>query len=226
MTRANAPKAMILAAGRGARLRPITDTLPKPLVSVKNKPLIIYHLEKLAQANITEIVINLWHLGGKIKQYLGNGASFGVNIIYSEEVELLETGGGICQALPLLGQEEFILINGDVYTDFEFKQLIPITVSDSQKLAHLILVPNPEHHLKGDYGIDDQGFLNHRPTYTYAGIAKLNPHLFLDQAVRQFRLPDLFVKNIPKHLISAELYPGFWYDVGSIERLRELEFRL
>lgn len=214
---------MILAAGRGARLKPLTDTIPKPLVAVKNKPLIVYHLEKLAQANITDVVINLWHLGDKIKQYLGNGAAFGLNIVYSEESELLETGGGICKALPLLGNNDFILVNGDVYTDFNIANFMTIPVSEKHRLAHLVLVPNPSHHQLGDYGIDAFGIMNNTPTYTYAGIAKLNPSLFMHQSVRKFRLPDLFVEAMPKQLISAELYRGFWYDVGSIERLKELE---
>ncbi len=222
------PKAMILAAGRGARLKPLTDTLPKPLVQVKNKPLIVYHLEKLAQAHITDVVINLWYLGDKIKKYLGNGSGFGLNIVYSEETDLLETGGGICKALPLLGQQDFILINGDVYSDFDFKPLALVPVSDNHLLAHLVLVPNPEHHMLGDYSIDNLGFVNNTPTYTYAGIAKLSPNLFEDEdksTTRKFRLPDLFVKAMPKQQISAELYRGFWYDVGSIERLQALESR-
>lgn len=222
------PKVMILAAGRGARLRPLTDTLPKPLVAVKNKPLIVYHLEKLAKANFTDVVINLWHLGDKLKKYLGNGSAFGLNITYSEETELLETGGGICKALPLLGPKDFILINGDVFTDFDFNTLLTVPVSEHHLLGHLILVPNPAHHLQGDYGIDKLGFANNTPIYTYTGMAKLSPNLFDNEDkknIRKFRLPDLFVDAMPKQLISAELYPGFWYDVGSIERLKELESR-
>lgn len=214
---------MILAAGRGARLKPLTDTIPKPLVPVKNKPLIVYHLEKLAEANMTDVVINVWHLGDKIKQYLGNGTAFGLNIAYSEESELLETGGGICKALPLLGHDDFILVNGDIYTDFDIANLISTPVSQNQLLAHLVLVPNPSHHQLGDYGIDKLGLMNNTPTYTYAGMAKLSPNLFAHQVIRKFRLPDLFVEAMPKQLISAELYRGFWYDVGSIERLKELE---
>lgn len=220
------PKAMILAAGRGARLRPLTDTLPKPLVPVKNKPLIVYHLEKLARVGITDIVINLWHLGDKIKKYLGNGTAFGLNIIYSEETELLETGGGICKALPLLGEQDFILINGDIFTDFDFAKFITLPVFDQKKLAHLILVNNPPHHPQGDYGIDDDGLVMQTHAYTYSGIAKLSPSLFAHETVRPFRLPDLFAKVIAQKQISAERYPGFWYDVGSIERLQELESKL
>ncbi len=218
-------RAMILAAGRGERLKPLTDTLPKPLVRVKNKPLIAYHLEKLAKANITEIVINLWHLGGKIKQYLGNGAAFGVNIVYSEEDQLLETGGGICQALPLLGTQDFILVNADVYTDFDFLTLKAINLNETQ--AHLVLVPNPEHHPLGDYGLDNQDYVNKlMPTYTYSGIAKLSPDLFLGQVPCKFKLSDLFIKAIAQKQMKAELYRGFWYDVGSLERLKALELIL
>ena len=218
------PKAMILAAGRGARLKPLTDTIPKPLVRIKNKPLIVYHLEKLAQANITDVVINLWHLGNKIKEYLGNGSAFGLNIAYSEEDVLLETGGGICKALPLLGEEDFLLINGDVFTDFNFATLIPLALVNHNVLGHLVLVPNPEHHLQGDYGIDREGFANNNVrNYTYCGIAKLSTKLFEHEPLRKFRLPELFIETIPQKRIGAELYQGFWYDVGTIERLRELE---
>jgi MurNAc alpha-1-phosphate uridylyltransferase len=220
------PKAMILAAGRGERLRPLTDTTPKPLVPVKNKPLIVYHLEKLAEASITEVVINLWHLGDNIKKYLGNGSAFGLNIVYSEETELLETGGGICKALPLLGEQDFILLNGDIFTNYDFSQLIPTQIRDRGLLGHLVLVPNPEHHLSGDYGMDNQGRVNHTRTYTYSGIAKLSPQLFLGQTVHKFRLPDLFMKAMLTEQISGELYKGFWYDVGSIERLRDLESKI
>jgi MurNAc alpha-1-phosphate uridylyltransferase len=218
------PKAMILAAGRGARLKPLTDTIPKPLVRIKNKPLIVYHLEKLVEANITDIVINLWHLGYKIKEYLGNGSAFGANIVYSEEEVLLETGGGICKALPLLGEEDFLLINGDVFTDFNFAKLIPLSLSGHNVLGHLILVPNPTHHIEGDYGIDKEGFANNNArNYTYSGVAKLSVKLFADVPLQKFRLPELFIETMPKKQISAELYQGFWYDVGTIERLRELE---
>lgn len=226
----SAPKVMILAAGRGERLKPLTYTVPKALVPVKNKPLIVYHLEKLALAHCTDIVINIFYLGHKIKQYLGKGTAFGVNIEYSEETALLETGGGIIKALPLLGREDFMLINGDVYTDFDIKPLISVPVSDKNKQAHLILVPNPLHHPQGDYGINAQGGVDNAqrdmPKYTYAGIAKLSPSLFKNRAIQPIKLAEIFVKAIEQQAISAELYSGFWYDVGSVERLRELESKI
>lgn len=214
---------MILAAGRGARLKPLTDSMPKPLVQVKNKPLIVYHLEKLAKMNISEVVINVWHLGYKIKQYLGNGSAWGLHIVYSEEEILLETGGGICKALPLLGDQDFILINGDVFTQYDFGQLLAINLATKKLLGHLVLVPNPNYKLVGDYGVDTEGFATQIPTYTYAGLAKLSPNLFKTESVRKFRLPELFVETMPQKKIGAELYQGFWYDVGTIERLKELE---
>lgn len=216
-------RAIILAAGRGNRLRPLTDHCPKPLVKVANKPLIVYHLEQLAAAGFTEIVINLFHLGEQIEQYVGNGSSWGVTIAYSKEPTLLEVGGGICQALDLLGPNPFVVVNGDIWTDYPFAQLLQHPAS----LAHLVLVDNPSHHAEGDFVLHDNGELtrgSHAQTFTYSGIALLDPKLFTGYAKGSaFRLAPLFDKAILSRQLYGEYYPGSWTDVGTLERLQSLE---
>ena len=160
-------KAMILAAGRGERLRPLTDTTPKPLLEVRGKPLIVYHLEALARAGFAEIVINLSWLGEKIRDRLGTGEAFGVRIAYSEEATALETAGGILQALPLLG-ERFVVVNADIFTDYDFSRLREVTAA-----AHLVLVDNPGHNSGGDFSLDDGAVGNRgKPMHTFSGIAQ------------------------------------------------------
>ena len=157
---------MILAAGRGERMRPLTDKLPKPLLKVKEKPLIVYHIEKLASAGFEEIIINIAHLGHKIPELLGDGSAWGIKIIYSDEQDsgALESAGGILKALPLLGDEPFLVVNGDVFSDYNFNA--NFTLGDS--LAHLILVQNPSHNIKGDFGLDNTYVLNEaKVTYTF-----------------------------------------------------------
>ncbi len=216
-------RAIILAAGRGNRLRPLTDHCPKPLVKVANKPLIVYHLEKLAAAGFTEIVINLFHLGEQIEQYLGNGAAWGVTIAYSKEPTLLEVGGGICQALDLLGPKPFVVVNGDIWTDYPFAQLL----QNPPRLAHLVLVDNPSHHVSGDFVLCENGELrrdSHAQTLTYSGIALLSPKLFTDCVKGSaFRLAPLFEQAILSQQLYGEYYPGVWTDVGTVERLQSLE---
>lgn len=213
-------RAMIMAAGRGQRLRPITDTLPKPLVMVNEKPLIVHHLEALQSIGITDIVINLGYLGDKIRSTLGKGQSFGVNIAYSIETTLLEVGGGVAHALPLLGEEPFLLINGDIWTDYPFRKLLNYPV----KLAHIVLVPNPEHNLKGDYGLMEDRVLKRGDsltTYTYTGIGVFDPILFRGiQGV--YPLPTLLEKAQAEAALTGELYRGRWSDVGTIARLQTL----
>ena len=174
-------KAMILAAGRGERMRPLTDTTPKPLVMVKGKPLIVYHIERLVAAGIVDIVINHAHLGNKIEAALGNGLQWGANIIYSPEPEGgLETAGGIVQALPLLGDEPFIVVNGDVWTDYNFSALAALQLHNC--LAHLVLVNNPEHHPAGDFYLSSQAEVSEQDeagkssAFTFSGISVLHPH--------------------------------------------------
>ncbi|MCS5710116.1 N-acetylmuramate alpha-1-phosphate uridylyltransferase MurU [Candidatus Berkiella aquae] len=215
-------RAMILAAGRGNRLRPLTDHCPKPLVSVANKPLIVYHIENLALAGFKEIVINLFHLGEKIEQYLGNGAAWGVSIAYSHEPALLEVGGGICYALDLLGSQPFAIVNGDIWTDYPFAKL----PHQPKGHAHLVLVDNPLHHLEGDFAIQANGALSRetRGTLTYSGIAVLHPALFANDTPGDiFRLSVVLDQAILAKQLYGEYYNGSWTDVGTIERLQSLE---
>ncbi|MBS0286502.1 MAG: nucleotidyltransferase family protein [Proteobacteria bacterium] len=216
-------KVMILAAGRGNRLRPLTDTCPKPLIKVCGKPLIVYHLENLAAAGFTEIVINVRHLGEKIQAALGNGHAFGVNIAYSVEDTELEVGGGIHNALPLLGNSPFVIVNGDIWTDYPFASL----KHKNKGLAYLVLVDNPEHNLKGDYAILKNNVLKRDqllPTFTYSGISVLHPDLFKEE-VRgtSFRLAKCLDKAAQADLLFGEYFDGQWTDVGTLERLQFLE---
>jgi len=218
-------KAMILAAGRGSRLRPLTDTCPKPLVKVNGKPLIVYHLENLSRAGIKEVVINIHHLGEQIVDALGHGEEWDLSIRYSQEPVLLETGGGICSALPLLGKDPFVIVNGDIWTDFDFADL-PQSLAT---LAHLVLVGNPEHRLQGDYLLQEDGLVAPLQTgqgnaYTYAGIALLHPDLFAGcEPHVPFRLPLLFERAMQNKRLSGEHYGGSWTDVGNHDRLQSLE---
>ena len=215
-------KAMILAAGRGERLRPLTDTCPKPLVEVAGKPLIFYHLEALKKAGVSEVVINVCYMADKMMAALKEGQAWGLNIRYSVEEALLGSGGGIKKALALLGSDPFILVNADVFTDFSFDGFKSL----STKLAHLVLVPNPPQHPEGDYGLS-QGMVKRRdfktPSYTYAGIALLKPALFKHTQSDAFPLPSLFSQAIYSGEVSGELFEGGWSDVGTPERHLMLE---
>jgi len=213
-------KAMILAAGRGERLRPLTDTTPKPLLTVGRKSLIEYHLENLAKAGITQIIINTAWLAEKIHHALGNGNRYGISITYSDEDEALETAGGIIRALPLLGEKPFLVINGDIFTDFDFASLKPL---DATMQAHLILVTNPEHHRQGDFSIC-HGLLSNQTEnrYTYSGIGLYSPRFFSDYKMEKLALAPLLRNKAEKQCISAQLYDGKWTDVGNIERLLSL----
>ena len=213
-------KTMILAAGRGERLRPLTDRTPKPLLPVAGRPMIEYTLEALASAGLTDIIINLAYLGNQIKSHLGNGQRFGAIINYSDEGETgLETAGGIIHALPLLGNEPFLLINGDIATDFPLSTLKTI----KPELAHLVLVPNPEHHPKGDFGLDHDRVMEKAATiYTYSGIGVYHPNLFIDCKPGKARLGPLLRQTIKNKRISGEFFDGFWKDIGSRQRLEEL----
>ncbi len=209
-------RAMILAAGKGERMRPLTLHTPKPLIPVAGVPLIEYHLRALAQAGVTDVVINHAWLGDKIEAHLGDGARFGVQIVYSKESQPLETGGGIYQALPLLGHEPFIVVNGDVFTDYDFAEL----QKPLQGLAHLVLINNPEHHLEGDFSLEDGRVLAPAAdTLTYSGIAVLRPELFVDCQAGAFKLAPLLRQAIAQDQISGEHFNGCWIDVGTQERL-------
>lgn len=218
-------KAMILAAGKGERMRPLTLHTPKPLVPVAGVPLIEYHLRALARAGFTEVVINHAWLGQQIEEHLGDGAQLGLSIRYSAEGEPLETGGGIYKALPLLGDAPFALINGDIWTEYDFSRL-PASLSG---LAHLVLVDNPGHHGKGDFRLQagqvkDADAVS--PTLTYSGIAVLHPELFDGCQAGAFKLAPLFRQAMAKGLVSGEHFTGQWVDVGTLERLAEVEHLL
>src|SRR5512140_2100741 len=180
-------RAMILAAGRGERMRPLTDHTPKPLLQAGGKPLIVWHIERLVRAGITDLIINHAHLGMQIEQALGDGKQFGATIRYSDEGTALETAGGIAFALPLLGDEPFAVVNGDIYCDYAFSHLPAraAALADSNDMAHLVLVDNPEHNLKGDFGLKDGRALTLPPSpfplpdsLTFSGIGLYKPQLF------------------------------------------------
>jgi len=214
-------KVMILAAGRGERLRPLTDRTPKPLLEVQGKPLIVHHLERLQSAGFTDIVINIAWLGDKIKNYLGDGLRYGVSISYSKEsAGALDTGGGIFNALPLLGSEPFLVVNGDIYTDFPFESLK--SVIKQGDLAHLVMVGNPAHHPKGDFHLSSDGRLHvdGDPRLTYSGIGVHHPEFFRDCRPGRFPLLPLWRKAIQAGQVSGRTHSGAWKDIGTLEALR------
>ena len=217
-------KAMILAAGKGERMRPLTLHTPKPLLPVGGMPLIEHHIRALAAAGFRELVINHAWLGEQLEAHLGDGAHLGVSIAWSAEGEPLETGGGIQRALPLLGAAPFLLVNGDVWCDYPFAALRrPL-----DGLAHLVLVDNPAHHPAGDFRLE-AGRARPRgeqPGLTYSGIAVLDPALFAACQPGAFRLAPLLVGAMEHDAVSAEHYRGQWVDVGTVERLAEVERRL
>jgi len=216
-------KVMLLAAGRGERLRPLTDEVPKALVEAGGKPLIGWHLERLAHAGFREAVINVSHLGARIEERLGDGARYGMRIAYSREPERLETAGGIANALALLGRGPFLLVNADVYCECDFARLR--TVGLDQRLAHLVLVPNPAHRPDGDFSLRDGLVRNDGPPrYTYSGVAVMDPGLVAPvKAGEKAPLAPLLRDAAARGRLGGELYQGLWQDVGTIERLAELE---
>jgi MurNAc alpha-1-phosphate uridylyltransferase len=216
-------KAMILAAGRGERMRPLTDHTPKPLLKAGGKTLIEYHIESLARAGVGEIVINHAHLGYKLEQFLGSGARWGLQIRYSPEEAALETGGGIFRALPLLGEAPFIVVNADVWTDFDYADL---TLTEGT-LAHLVLVDNPPHHPDGDFCLDgpwvrERGGVR----LTFSGIGLYAPGLFADCGEERFPLAPLLREAMEQARITGEHRTGRWVDVVSPERLYLLDREL
>jgi MurNAc alpha-1-phosphate uridylyltransferase len=218
-------KAMILAAGRGERMRPLTDHTPKPLLKVNHKPLIFWCIEKLVSAGIHDIVVNVSHLAQSLYEALGQGKPWGANIQYSNETTALETAGGIAWALPLLDENPFLVINADVYTDYPFKQLIQEAQGlHANRLAHLVLVDNPAHHRQGDFGLQDTHVNFSSSTLTFSGVGAYHPLLFSSVARgEKQRLATLLKQPILQGLISGEHYQGLWSDVGTPQRLAELE---
>lgn len=221
-------KAMILAAGRGERMRPLTDKIPKPLLMVAGKPLIQWHIEALQAAGFTELVINHAWLGEQIEAYLGNGSRFGVGIVYSPEGDhALETGGGIFHALPLLqpnasptGNDAFLVINADILTDVDYRQL-PRQIDG---LAHLLMVPNPPHHPQGDFVLEGSRLRDEGgPRLTFSGIGIYRPQLFADCEDGAFPLAPLLCRAMQQGQVSGQLHRGMWLDVGTKERLQHAE---
>lgn len=213
-------KAMILAAGLGKRMRPLTDHCPKPLLPVAGKPLIVHHLERLREAGIADVIINVSYRAEQIIDTLGKGDAYGLRIHWSRETKPLETGGGIQQALPLLGEAPFLLINGDVWC-----QALPdLQALKGNDLAHLMLVNNPSHHPKGDFGLS-QGRVTNTGTecLTFAGISLIHPALLAGWPQGAFALAPLLREAIDDHQVSGEHHTGPWVDVGTPERLAALE---
>lgn len=215
-------KAMILAAGRGERMRPLTDTTPKSLLEVRGKALIAWHIEALARAGFREIVVNHAHLGRKLESALGDGDRFGVAIRYSREAEALETAGGIAHALPLLGGEPFVAVNADTFCDFDFSRLASRALG--RNLAHLVLVENPPHHPDGDFSlIGDIVGVGGEPRRTFAGIGLYRPELFRDIIPgSKAQLAPLLRAAMMQRKVSGELHRGNWHDVGTPARLDAL----
>ena len=216
-------KAMLLAAGRGERLRPLTDRVPKALVEAGGKPLIAWHLERLAASGCRQAVINVSHLGEAIVEHLGDGRRFGLSIAYSREAEPLETAGGIAQARPLLGADPFLLVNADIFCELDLRALLAHDLAG--RLAHLVLVPNPPHRGAGDFTLT-AGTVGSAPAprYTYAGIAVVSPQLV--ESVNpgsKAPLAPLLYAAADRGLMSGELFEGLWQDVGTAQRLAELE---
>jgi len=207
---------MVLAAGRGERMGTLTATQPKPLLSIGDLSLIEHHVVRLAASGIGELVINLSYRGSQIRKQLGDGSRFGVSIEYSEEGEPpLETGGGIVRALPLLGHEPFVLVNSDIYTDFDFRILV-----EGARVPTLVLVPNPSHNSNGDFGLDADGFVSAAPPLsTYAGIAIFDPRMFAGLAAGRRPLKPLLDAAITRRELTGLPFSGVWLDVGTPERL-------
>lgn len=221
-------KAMILAAGRGERLRPLTDHTPKPLLHAGSKRLIEYLIEKLVAAGFDDIVINHAHLGEQFEPVLGNGDRYQARIKYSaEENGGLETAGGIIQALPLLGNSPFLVVNGDIWTDFPFIELADFNLAEG-KMCHLVMVNNPQHNPAGDFYLNPNGLLKNEgdPKLTFSGIGIYRPEMFADYPASKLPLKPLLVDVIQKNQVSGQHYHGQWSDIGTVERLNALAKQL
>ena len=207
--------ALILAAGLGSRMRPLTNHIPKPLLKIGEKPLIVWHIERLRDAGFTDIVINVAYLGQQIIDHLGDGSLYGVKLSFSDEQNegALETAGGIVKALPLLS-DTFLVVNGDVWTDYPFDNHFTLS---SDSLAHLILIDNPEHNLKGDFSLDGT-----EEKYTFSGIGYYSKKMFTGMPYGKQALAPLLFNAIDMKQLTTEYYGGKWYDIGTPERLMEL----
>lgn len=224
-------RAMILAAGRGQRMRPLTDHTPKPLLPVAGQPLIVWHLQRLARAGIREMVINHAWLGQQIVDHLGDGTQWGVKITYSAENPALETAGGIARALPWLGDEPFLVVNGDIWCDWDFSDApkIGVNLSSSGNHAHLVLVSNPDHHPDGDFALEDERRVasSGGSRLTFSGIGIYHPTLFAGLDPDQpAALGPLLRQAMQRQVVSGEHYLGYWMDVGTPQRLDALSEHL
>lgn len=216
-------KAMILAAGRGERMRPLTDLLPKPLLAAGGKPLIVHHIEKLKAAGVTTLVINHAWLGHKLVAALGDGSALGVSIHWSAEESALETAGGIVQALPLLGSEPFLVINGDTWLDLDYRALVSQPLGED--LAHLWLVPNPPQHPQGDFSLQAGRVLD-TPALTFSGVGLYHPAAFAGLPSGARKLAPLLRDWMAQGRVGGSLLAGEWRDIGTVDRLRELDEQL
>ena len=217
---------MILAAGLGKRMQPLTANLPKPLLQVGGKSLIERQIERLKDAGVTEFVINHFYLGQMIEEHLGDGSALGVKIIYSREPIQLETAGGIIKSLPKLQEESFIEVNADVWSDFDFSSLHPVDGVD--RLAHLVLVRNAEHNPLGDFHIDDRGRVHEDPDaegerLTFSGISVMHRNLFAGLPIQPMSVIPLLQQAMSEKKVSGEIHSGVWVDVGTPERLQEVQ---
>lgn len=224
-------KAMILAAGLGKRMRPLTEHIPKPLIPVAKQTLIEHQIERLVAAGIDDIVINVSYLADKIRHHLGDGSRYNAKIAYSEELSPLETAGGIAQALPLLGSEPFLLVNSDVWCDCPLN-LVCERLLLPDVLGHMVMVPNPAFKTEGDFDINSAGLLQHRSAgsagLTFSGISLLRPELIANYPKKRpvFALKEVFDWALAQQALTAELHRGVWMDIGTPERLNELEMLL
>jgi len=219
-------RAIVLAAGRGERMRPLTDTTPKPLLKVRGKALIEWIVESLVAADIRDLVINHSHLGAAIEAYLGSGERYGARIRYSHEPEALETAGGIANALELIGTEPFIAVNGDICTTYRYANLVErFHRADPRVQAHLVLVDNPAHNPAGDFRLDGDRVLNDAaPRLTFSGIAAYRPSLFEGiGTARKAKLAPLLRGAADSGRLTGEHFRGEWHDIGTPERLRALD---
>ena len=228
-------KAMVLAAGEGRRMKPLTDVTPKPLLTVSGRPLIEHHIVGLRDAGVTEIIVNVSYLGQQLVEFLGDGSRWSVELTVSKEVAPLETAGGIVQALPCLGEKPFLLVNGDIYTDFPFATLKQVSLTAGG--GHLVLVSNPPHHPEGDFclygqrlaSVEDNALAGRSAasiqSLTYSGIGLYDPQLFAAEAPGKKPLRPLLDRAVAGELLQGELYSGVWEDIGTPERLASINAR-
>ena len=218
-------RAMILAAGLGERMQPLTADIPKPLLEVGGKSLIVHQVERLVAGGVTGVVVNHFYLGEKIQEALGNGSKFGIEILYSKEAIRLETGGGIIKSLPKLEDESFIVVNADIWADFDFSKLQ--TLQPRERLAHLVLVENSDHNPRGDFYINENGRVHEEKKasdkrLTFSGISVLHKKLFEGYSIQPISLVPLLQKAMANNLVTGEIHDGLWFDVGTPERLEEV----